>query len=222
MLPSKTKDMMNEINETRRRGDCFKLLAACFYEPGRSLLIAEKVGEKLWLLLDGQAPDAARAGRDMQNGLQELDQEKMSVDHAALFVGPFELLAAPYGSVYVDKSRRVMGESTMIAGRYYQEADLSVTIKEPPDHIIIELEFMYYLCSKEASAAENGLEDDSRKFRDIQVRFFNDIMKPWIPHFCKAITGGTDNTFYIHLSECLGHFMSLCENVYSKNMALVE
>ncbi len=206
---------MNEINKVIQRGDCFRLLAACFYEPDRSLLFKEQVGEKLWFLLGEHAPDAAKAGRDLHNSLQELEQEKMRVDYAALFVGPFELIAAPYGSVYIEKNRRVMGDSTLNAGSFYKEAELSVNIMEPPDHIIIELEFMYYLCSKEASAAKSGLADESQKFRDIQVRFYYDAMEPWVFQFCKAIKGGTDNKYYIHLSECLKSFMELCDNIYN-------
>ncbi len=206
---------MKEINKTIQRGDCFKLLAACFYEPDRALFIEEKVGEKLGLLFDNLALNGADTARHMQKVMEELDQQKMSIDHAALFVGPFELLAAPYGSVYIEKNRRVMGESSVTAARYYQQADLSVDIKEPPDHIVIELEFMYYLCSKEASAAENGQFDDVNCFRELQVNFYHRAMKPWIGEFCAAIRAGTDNGFYINLAECLDSFMRSCENIYS-------
>ena len=209
---------MNEINQAIRLADCFKLLAACFYEPEKSLFIEEAVGDKLGLLLDDQSPDGAIAARHMQSALQKLDQEKLSIDHAALFVGPFELIAAPYGSVYIEKKRRVMEKSTLNAARYYQEADLSVDIQEPPDHIVIELEFMYYLCSKEASAANAGSVDEVNRFKDIQARFFLEAMQPWIPEFSEAITAGTDNMFYIHLSECLGHFMRTCEKVYENSV----
>ncbi len=207
---------MKEINETIQRGDCFKLLAACFYEPDRALFIEEKVGGKLGLLFDNLAPNIADTARRMQKVIEELDQEKMSIDHATLFVGPFELLAAPYGSVYIEKNRRVMGESSVNAARYYQEADLSVDIKEPPDHIVIELEFMYYLCSKEASAAQNGLSDDVNHFREMQARFYHRAMKPWVGEFCAAIRAGTDNGFYVNLAGCLDSFLSSCENIYSR------
>ena len=205
---------MNEINETIRLGDCFKLLAACFYEPEKSLFIEEAVGDKLGLLLNDQSPEGARAARHMQSALQKLDQKKLSIDHAALFVGPFELIAAPYGSVYIEKKRRVMQKSTLNAARFYQEADLSVDIQEPPDHIVIELEFMYYLCTKEANAASDGLTDVANRFKDIQTRFFHEAMQPWILEFCKAITSGTDNIFYIELSKCLGYFIEACEVKY--------
>lgn len=204
------------MTETIQRGDCFKLLAACFYEPEKSLFIEEQVASKLALLLDDQYPEAARAARDMEAALQGQSQERMSIDHAALFIGPFELLAAPYGSVYIEKKRRVMEDSTLNAARYYQEAGLSVDIKEPADHIVIELEFMYYLCNKEASAEKNGQLEEVQNLRDMQVRFCHYTMKPWVASFCDAIRTGTDNDFYLHLAECLDCFFISCEKTYNK------
>lgn len=206
---------MKEINTTIQRGDCFRLLAACFYEPDRTLFIEEQVGEKLGLLFDNFTPSAAQAARQMQTSIMDLDQEKMSIDHAALFLGPFELLAPPYGSVYIEKNRRVMGESSVNVARYYQEAELSVVIKEPPDHIVIELEFMYYLCNKEANAAQNGQHVEVNDLRELQARFYYHAIKPWAGDFCAAIRAGTDNGFYVKLADCLDSFLSSCENIYS-------
>lgn len=206
---------MKEINKTIQRGDCFKLLAACFYEPDRALFLEEQVGKNICLLFENLVPEGVRPARQMQGIIEELTQEQMSIDHAALFVGPFELLAPPYGSVYIEKKRTVMGETSVIAKRYYQEAELSVDIKEPPDHIVIELEFMYYLCSKEASASQNGQHAESDHFREQQVRFFHQAIKPWVGDFCAAIQAGTENAFYKSLAECLDSFLSSCENIYS-------
>jgi TorA maturation chaperone TorD len=210
---------MKEINKTIHRGDCFKLLAACFYEPDSTLFIEERVGEKLGLLLDNFTSTGARAARQMQATSVELAQEEMSIDHATLFIGPFELLAPPYGSVYIEKNRRVMGQSSVNAARYYQEAGLSVDIKEPPDHIVIELEFMYYLCSKEASAAQNGQHAEVNDYRELQTRFYYHAIKPWVGDFCAAIRAGTDNDFYVNLADCLDSFLSSCENIYSTAQA---
>ncbi|NOR26708.1 MAG: hypothetical protein GQ542_20425 [Desulforhopalus sp.] len=206
---------MKEMNKTIQRGDCFKLLAACFYEPERALFIEEQVGEKLGMLFDSLVPDDARIAREMVKFVEQMDQHTMSIDHAALFVGPFELLAAPYGSVYIEKKRRVMGESSVNAARYYQEAGLSVDIKEPPDHIVIELEFMYYLCNKEASASQNGQTAKANHYREIQARFYHQAIKPWAGDFCEAIRVGTDNGFYVNLAECLDSFLISCENIYN-------
>lgn len=207
--------IMSEIIEVIRRGDCFKLLAACFYEPDRSLLLEEKIGENLEYLLEEIHADGGGFARAMQISLTGIEQEQLAVEHAALFVGPFELIAAPYGSVYTEKSRRVMGQSTIETARYYQDVGLSVDVKEPPDHIVVELEFMYFLCSKEAATAQNRLYDEAQRFRDLQIGFYHHAMKPWIGQFCDAIRKGTDNEFYVNLAECLDCFLLSCEITYS-------
>lgn len=210
---------MNDTDITLQRADCFRLLAACFYEPDKQLFIEEKLGEKLEQLLDQLAPNCAPAARQMKNALKQLEQKQFSIDHAALFVGPFELIAAPYGSVYIEKKRTVMGDSTINVAQSYQDAGLSLDIKEPPDHIAIELEFLHYLCEKEAVAINDNQIEDARLFRERQIGFYFTSLKPWAETFCEAIRRGTENEFYINLADCLDHFLSsfeqLCQEEYS-------
>lgn len=207
---------MNDTDKTLQRGDCFKLLAACFYEPDKQLFVEEELCEKLEQLVDQLAPNCASAARQMKNALKQLEQERLSIDHAALFVGPFELIAAPYGSVYIEKKRTVMGESTLNVAQFYQDEGLSVDIKEPPDHMAIELEFLHYLCSKEAAALNVNQIEDARLFRERQIVFYFNALKPWSETFCEAIRRGTDNGFYINLADCLSNFLSSCEQLYHK------
>ncbi len=207
---------MNEINELISRGDCFKLLAVCFYEPEKTLLREEKLSENLGHLLKQISHDAQIAADRMQKALCEISQEQLSIDHASLFVGPFELIAPPYGSVYIDKKRTVMGDSTLYAAKCYQEAGLSVDIKEPQDHIAIELEFMYSLCGAEAAARQESRTADADHFNELQVKFYYKAMRPWVKEFCDAIQAGTKNEFYLNVASCLDHFLSACENDYSK------
>jgi TorA maturation chaperone TorD len=210
---------MNDTDKTLQRGDCFKLMAACFYEPDKQLFIEEKLGEKLEQLLDQLAPNCVPAVRQMKNALKQLEQEQLSIDHAALFIGPFELIAAPYGSVYIEKKRTVMGDSTINVAQFYQDAGLSVDIKEPPDHIAIELEFLHYLCSKEAAALNNNQIEDARLLRERQIGFYFTALKPWAETLCEAIRRGTENGFYRNLADCLDHYLSsfeqLCHEEYT-------
>lgn len=205
---------MEEADKTIQRGDCFKLLAACFYEPDKQLFVTEELGEKLELSLREISPEGGAAAREMQTCLKELAQEELSIDHAALFLGPFELTAAPYGSVYIEKRRTVMGESTVNVAGYYQEAGLSVDVKEPPDHIAIELEFMYYLCSREAAAAKDNQVEAAQQMREQQRVFYFNALKPWAGEFCGAIRAGTENEFYRNLADCLEYFLDSCEQLY--------
>lgn len=194
---------MLKQNDTIVRSDCLRLLAACFYEPDRDMFLEEKVCENLAGLLADTAPGAVQAAREMAEALQESDQEQLSRDHAALFVGPFELLAAPYGSVYLEKGRRVMGDSTIEVARFFRQEGLEVDVSEPPDHIAIELEFLSYLAEKEALAAAEGLGDEADRCRQVQARFLEGYLLPWLPKFCEAIRTGTENRFYLALADCL-------------------
>lgn len=210
-----TRIAMTYKSDIVTRGNCFKLLAACFYEPDKDLFLEERVCENLRDLLSGWAPGAAGAASEMALCLRNCPQDKLSLDHAALFVGPFELLAAPYGSVYLEKNRQVMGDSTISVLRSYQDAGLLVDVKEPPDHIAIELEFMYYLCTKEVEAESLGREEESENYRIQQKEFFQ-LSLQWVPQFCDSIRQGSDNQFYTSLADCLSGFIVTCEQFYGK------
>ena len=211
---------MTVQNKITARGNCFKLLAACFYEPDKDMFIEQQVCENLETLSECWSSDAANHAGKMDMYLKTLSQEQLSIDHAALFVGPFELLAAPYGSVYTGDTRQVMGKSTMDVLSFYETAGLSVEIKEPPDHIAIELEFMYYLCAKEAVAASDNKSEAARRLRRQQTDFYFNALKPWVGKFCEAIRGGTDNGFYLNLADCLEHFLASCEQIYCEEYAV--
>jgi TorA maturation chaperone TorD len=204
---------MVTTDDALRRGNCFKLLAACFYEPDKELFLEERLCENMAAQLLPLAPDAATAAESMLAALRETAREQLSVDYAALFVGPFELIAAPYGSVYLEKHGRVMGDSTIATQRFYQAAGLSLEMKEPPDHIAIELEFMHYLCMKEAAALSAGAEDEACRFREQQVRFFREIMG-WIPEFSGLAGPGAATSFYRALASCLAAFYTCCRKEY--------
>jgi len=185
------------------RSDCYRLLAACFYEPEKDVFLEEKVCDHLADLLTAAAPSAVRAARKMAAALQEIDQQTLSRDHATLFLGPFELVAAPYGSVYLEEGRRVMGDSTMEVARWYRREGVAIAVGEPPDHIAIELEFLSFLARNEALAASGGLDAEAERCRQLQARFLTTLLQPWVPAFCAAIRAGTANRFYRALADCL-------------------
>jgi TorA maturation chaperone TorD len=204
---------MNSATEQEliRRGDTFKLLAACFYEPDKELLQEQHVCANLAGLLRKIDTSAAAAAEAMATALAATEQQQLSIDHAALFVGPFELPAAPYGSVYLERQRRTMGDSTMMVQRFYREAGLSIDVAEPPDHIAIELEFLFYLCRKEAEA---GASEQTQRYRTLQAAFFNQALLPWMKPFCSAIRSATTNPFYLALAACLEQFIESCRPIY--------
>ena len=208
---------MENSHEVLNRSDCFRLFSACFYEPDKDLFLEENVCLNLGSLL-AASPEAVAAAKKMHSALSEVTHHDLILDYAGLFVGPFELLAAPYGSVYLEKNRRLMGDSTIAIQRYYTAEGLKVEVKEPPDHIAVELEFMSFLSQKEAAAIEQKDKTESARLHSLQTDFFNSAMS-WLPAFCKNIKGGAQTAYYLSLGECLDHFHTICEQSYTPNMS---
>ncbi len=182
--------------------DACRLLAACFYEPDRLLLLEENLAESLaTVLIALEIPVSAAI---LAAGLQHASQQDLLQDYSALFVGPFGLLAAPYGSVYLEKDeRRLMGDSSLAVARLYQQAGLQQTIEGPPDHIALELEFMSYLARQTAQAKADGNAEKYTEFQDIRQVFWTRFLAPWIPPFCKAIRTHAQTGFYRDAAEWL-------------------
>ncbi len=188
--------------------DCFKLLTVFFYEPEIDLWEQEDILNQFSWTLQQTSPGAFHFAKQMRDASEVDDEDLMKVDYAALFVGPFELPAAPYGSVYMDKNKRIMGDSTMAVLKLYQEAGLKVDVKDSPDHIAIELEFVHYLYSLEVEAIQDGDSEKATRIASLRAHFLTTCLAPWIRPFCQSIKNATKNLFYVNLADCLEVFIT--------------
>ncbi len=102
--------MIDSVRTRQTLGDCYRLLAIFFYEPDIKLWRQEKLPSYLAGLLKNHSIDASLAAEQMEQSLENIDEEQTTVDYAALFVGPFEVPAPPYGSVYLETTKRLMGD----------------------------------------------------------------------------------------------------------------
>jgi TorA maturation chaperone TorD len=210
--------MPTVVDAKRQRCDCFRLLAASFYEPDRELFLQEQLCDNLVSLLSSCGyVSAAEAARGMLVALSESSDEEMKIEYARLFVGPFGLIAPPYGSVYLEEKKRLMGDSTMAVQKMYQEAGLSLEVKEAPDHIALELEFMHYLCAGELAAEAKKQSKEAQRLGKVQTEFMTRLLGPWIPTFCENIRQGSDKSFYVNLANCLQGFIREMTAVYQKD-----
>ncbi len=178
------------------RAATYKLLAECYYPPGEE---TRKHVSDLSCNLKTLCPPAAEAAGRMEAALQSDEGfEELSIDHARLFVGPFALLAPPYGSVYLEGERRLMGDSTLAAGECYQEVGLEVAagFNGAPDHIAVELEFMHFLAVKELEALAGGDSVCARHLRRKQIAFLERHLAAWVPDFSRSVEEHAQTSVY--------------------------
>ena len=186
------------------RSEIYKLLAECYYPPEKILFDnIIPLDKKLKLVC---LQDIEWSGKNI---LKADSIEDLTVEHARLFVGPYSLLAPPYGSIYMEPDRRIMGNSTMDVIKRYQQSGLAMAedFKDAPDHIAAELEFMHFLIYKEIEATNEG--DDRKVYTNLisQQSFLTDHLGAWVSEFVGKVMEHANTTFYQNLARATDTFI---------------
>jgi TorA maturation chaperone TorD len=186
------------LNGALVRAEGYRLLGECYYPPDKRL---DALTHELEGCLIPVCPEVAPHIQTMQSGSPSA--RDLVGDYARLFLGPFGTIAPPYGSVYLDPTNGVMGSSTARVRDCYLEMglDLSEDCREAPDHISVELEFMHFLCIKEAEAASRSDSETALQFLRKQREFLEESLA-WIPEFTDRVRAQARSEFYRNLAEC--------------------
>lgn len=169
--------------------------------------IVDNIGEIYLVTPDfGKVLDELRETMASLDGLLELQ-----VEYTRLFIGPFHIPASPYESVYRPGSGgRVMGESTIKVREMYlsEGLDLSGSVRDLPDHLIAEMEFMSYLAGQEALSWG---KDPARTLSCLrkQEAFIDEHLQQWIPKFSAAVCNNARSEFYRLIAEITRRIVSL-------------
>jgi putative dimethyl sulfoxide reductase chaperone len=176
----------------RRLADAFRRP-----EPGLSAIL-----EELETAFAHLGSDARKDSADLKESYGTIaDVNVLLLDYTALFMGPFLAPAPPYGSIYLEEKRRLMGDSTVDARQHYLSLglDLSGNFKEAPDHICAELEFMHVLVEQARQAIDamdhEALADNLRQ----QRTFLSHHLGAWVPAFSAQMLKHAQTRYY----QCL-------------------
>lgn len=201
--------MTTNQSVTATREDVYRLLAACYYPPSKEL-IEENGCAPLAALLESVAPDATRYARDAVVAADNSTVDSLSVEHARLFIGPFQLVAPPYGSIYLDDAKTVMGDSTAKVADFYHSCGLHLDddFHDLPDHFAVELEFMSYLAFKQREAEVSGDKAEVARIVCLQREFLDRFLMPWLSPFTSAIITDGEAPFYQAIARCTVAFIN--------------
>jgi TorA maturation chaperone TorD len=194
---------------TATREDIYRLLAACYYPPSQKL-IEEDCCATLADLLKSVSPDAAQYAADAVVAGSTCSLETLAVEHARLFIGPFQLVAPPYGSIYLDDTKTVMGDSTAKVAAFYHNCGLQLAddFHELPDHFAVELEFMSFLAFKRREADVSGNAEEVARITSLQQEFLGRFLLPWLEPFTAAIITDGEAPFYQAIARCTAAFIT--------------
>ena len=172
------------------KANLYLLLSRAFSPP---LEMDEKFPEQLRLVIP-ELPTALQDESLLRAVAWERalgNREALSLAYARLFLGPFEILAPPYASFYIEPDQRLMGEVSQYVARTYAEAGLGPGHgpREAPDHAALEWEFMYYLTHQYVMTGEERWLELRRTFRSTHLDH-------WMPSLTKAVAQAGEHEFY--------------------------
>ena len=186
------------------KADICRLLSACYYEPTETFLEEDVFGQ-LSQLLSLVSSDLSTCAKDMETVFRKNGVDALLKEYTYLFLGPFEIPAKPYGSVYLDGEKIVMGDSTVRAVELYQQGGFEVAddFTEMPDHIAVEIEFLYLLFFKIGQADGEEL----RQLYELKNRFLDEHLGKWITDFTGRIKTNSQSAYYKILAGLTEQFI---------------
>jgi TorA maturation chaperone TorD len=188
--------MQEAVVVAHKRASSYKLLSEAYYLPDSKLIHSI-----------ANAAQTDRFFADLACHVQpDFDLESLKIDYTRLFVGPFKLLAPPYGSVYFEDNK-LMGDSTIDVTKRYADEGLDVVIKDAPDHITMELEFMYYLVAKQIEAITDENLQMLQTCQQKQFSFLQTHLGRWLPAFTENVQKNAQTEFYRDLARLTDTFV---------------
>lgn len=198
------------LDNASRTGNIFNLFTALFCQPDEDIINNKVLYATTQSLLEKDYPGCLEYVKEMQEGLKNYTQQELLIEYSRLFIGPYELLAPPYSSLYFEDHKLLMNNVTIWVLNYYNKMELEYdldTIKDAPDHISIESEFIYTLIFKSLDAFQKKNYEEAQHYWTGMVEFFNIHFKIWVPKFCDQLIDSTENKFYKPLGKYLKQFV---------------
>ena len=147
---------------------------------------------------------------------KSLKEQFLDVDFSNLFV----LHLIPYESFYMreDQMLETGGDNPVV--QIYNDYDFRVQLDKAravsPDHIGIELEFMYMLADSEYKALESEDYEAAAEIARIERDFLKNHLLEWVPMFLQNVKAEAGTPFYydaasLTLEFILNDYDYLCE-----------
>ena len=197
-------------DELVAREDLCRFLSACYYEPA-----AEFVEEKLFgnMLIAARRldPYLAEHARKLGEAFAAQSLEELLVDYTRLFLGPVQALASPYGESWLGSAAPTDDNPPLAVLELYSQGGFEIDeeFRERPDHVAVQLEFLYLLTFNQNHAAAAGKSDEAAATQSLQQRFLSEHLGAWIAPFAAAMASGAQSAFYRELGALTERFVRM-------------
>lgn len=189
-------------DESTARVDILRFLSACYYEPAVEFT-EEKLFDSIALATRQAYPELGGLAARLGPAFAEENLQTLLVDYTRLFLGPTKALASPYSASWLPAP--VAGNEALPPPvlDFYAEGGFEVDgeLAELPDHVAIELEFLYLLSFNKRQADLVGDTSSITSTADLRERFLREHLGAWISPFVAEVKAHAETNFYRELAE---------------------
>ncbi len=199
-------------NKLAARADLCRFLAACYYEPTPAFS-EERLFDSMAEVAGVLDAELASAATGLGEAFAAAEPEALLVDYTRLFLGPVRAIAMPYGSMWLRGDATLMQDSTMAVRDLYAQGgfDIDDDFADLPDHVAVELEFLYVLLLAERDARQAGDAAALQATLSIRRQFLRQHLGAWVASFAGAVTANAETPFYRLLAALTLRVVSLEE-----------
>lgn len=132
--------------------------------------------------------------------------------YVRLFISARGGITAPlYESCYEFEGAPLMGRAAAEMKERFEAKDLSVadTIQEPPDHLSIELEYLYFLLDKGWREEDDALVAEAAEFA-------SNTMLPWVSKVSEKLTSEEECRYYPLMAAVLMQILTVLATMNKK------
>ena len=197
-------------DESTAREDLCRFLSACYYEPGIEFS-EEHLFDSMRMAATRLSPDLAEHARKLGDAFAADDLETLLVDYTRLFLGPIAAMASPYGSKWSGVPLPTEDNPPPAVIELYSEGgfDIDDEFMELPDHVAVELEFLYLLTFNRNQATRAGKPGEAAVTEQLRQRFLREHLGAWMVPFSAAVTANAQTVFYRELAAFTWRFVQM-------------
>ena len=192
------------------REDLCRFLAGCYYEPGPEFA-EERLFESMLATARRIDPELAEHAQRLGQAFAASKLQDLLVDYTRLFLGAPQALAKPYSSVWLTGQPELMQDSAMELLKLYEQGGFEIDpeFRDLPDHVAVELEFLYLLTYQQNQARAYGDDQALQTVELLRTAFLIGHMGRWLGPFILAVHDNAQCEFYRELAEFTELFVRL-------------
>jgi putative dimethyl sulfoxide reductase chaperone len=192
------------------RQELCRFLAGCYYEPGPEFA-EEGLFDSIAAAAQRISPELAEHAQRLGAAFAATPLEELLVDYTRLFLGAPQAMAKPYASVWLTSEPELMQDSAMELLKLYAQGGFEIDedFHDLPDHVAVELEFLYLLNFQLNQAQAAGDDAAVQAVAVLRTAFLVGHLGRWLGGFILAVHDHAQSDFYRELAEFTELFVRL-------------